>query len=78
MAKQLDEFPEGLRVGRPNKYDWNSWLDGKVWLLEAGTDFDVSPESFRMTAKSAAKSRGGSLKVAKMGEKSLVLQFIKE
>lgn len=78
MAKQLDEFPEGLRVGRPSKYKWDIWLNGKVWALDAGEDFDVAVESFRMTAKSAAKTRGGALKTARMGEKTLVIQFVKE
>jgi hypothetical protein len=79
MAKQLDEFPEGLKVGRPDKYPWSGpdgWLNGKVWVLEEGSDFYVKPDSFRMTAKSAAKSRGGSLKTAVKGSE-VYLQFIK-
>lgn len=76
MAKQLDEFPEGIRVGRPGKYPWDEWFNGKVWEVEAGTDFSTTPESFRMTIKSAAKSRGGSVKIAKLDEKRLVFQYV--
>lgn len=76
MAKQLDEFPEGLRVGRPSKYDWASWLNGKPWQVSVGEDFHTSLESFRQTVKSAAKTRGGTVKIAKLSEKSLVFQFV--
>jgi hypothetical protein len=76
MAKQLDEFPEGLGVGRPSKYPWADWLNTKPWELEAGTDFSVELESFRMTAKAAAKSRNGTLKAAKLDDKRLVIQFV--
>lgn len=78
MAKELDAFPEGLRVGRPGKYDWDTLLNGKIWRLEVGEDLDVKPESFRMTAKAAAKTRGGILKTAKDGDKAMIIQFIKE
>lgn len=76
MATQLDEFPEGLKAGRPSKYDWDNWLNGKVWRLEAGEDFNVTPESFRATVKSAAKSRGGTVKAAKADDKTLIIQFL--
>lgn len=78
MAKQLDEFPENAGRGRPDKYDWTTWFNGKPWELEAGTDFDVNlaVESFRATAKSAAKKRGGTLRAAKLDDKRIVLQFV--
>jgi hypothetical protein len=40
------------------KYDWDSWLDGKQWMLEQGVDFMSPPESFRIYAYTAAKKRG--------------------
>ena len=40
------------------KYDWDKLLNGNQWLLSQGVDFDVFPESFRVTAFLAAKKRG--------------------
>lgn len=81
MAKQLDEFPDGLKVGRPDKYPWDGddgWLNGKPWEVEMGSDFFTSLESFKQTAKSAGKTRGGAVRVAKVDDKHLIIQFVKK
>lgn len=78
MAKELEQFPENAGRGRPDKYPWETWFNGKPWQLDAGEDFDATlkPESFRATARSAAQKRGGKLKAAVINDgKSLVIQF---
>jgi hypothetical protein len=79
MAKKLEQFPDVSRPGRPDKYPWDEWLDGDPWELTSGEDFQakLKIESFRATAKSAAKKRSGTIKTAVVNDgKSLVIQFI--
>jgi hypothetical protein len=59
MAKQLDEFPRQKRRG---KYPWEEWLNGHVWLLRKGEDYETSSSSMRAIAASAAKSAGKRLR----------------
>lgn len=79
MAKQLEEFPEISRPGRPDKYPWDEWFNGKPWQLDSGEDFEaeLKIDSFRATAKSAAKKRNGTIKTAVVNDgKSIVIQFM--
>lgn len=47
------------RVGRPPKYPWDAWLDGKhAYTVEQGVDFDCSTRSFIQILTRTAKSRG--------------------
>lgn len=57
MGKQVAKFPE-VKRGRPIKYPFQNWFNGKKWALEEGKDFDVAPESFK-AALYAAKNRMG-------------------
>jgi hypothetical protein len=56
MAEVTTDKPG--RIGRPCKYPWNEWLDGQVWKLVQGTDFDTAPEAFRDTARHYAIRHG--------------------
>jgi hypothetical protein len=40
------------------KYPWEQWLDGHVWKLSQGEDFDVDLESFRSAIYMAASRKG--------------------
>lgn len=64
MAKQLDRFPGG------GSYDWDQWLDGGIWLLTKGEDFEIDIESMRAAASRAAKQAGKKVRtrVIKEGE----------
>lgn len=42
------------RRATEEKYPWSEWLDGHVWRLVPGEDFDVEMESFRSAAYMAA------------------------
>ena len=37
----------GVPVGRPRKYPWDEWMDGKVHSALAGRDFHLSVRGFR-------------------------------
>lgn len=57
MATRLTsyDFPAGGRVA---KYPWDEWLDGSVWRLIGGWDFQPSAGNFRRVVYAAAKRRG--------------------
>lgn len=77
MAKVIKELaPHALR-----KYPWADWLDGRVWELTAGKDFDVTVESFRSTAIGKARDLGGKLRtrvVTHGTRRMLQIQFYEE
>ncbi len=39
MAEVLDQLPMWARQGRREKYPYDEWFDGQVWLLTRGVDF---------------------------------------
>jgi hypothetical protein len=57
MAKTVATFPE-VKRGRPIKYPYQNWFNGKKWALAQGKDFDVDASSFK-AALYAAKNRMG-------------------
>ena len=57
------------------KYPWEEWLDGRVWELTAGKDFDVTIESFRSTAIGKAGDLGGKLHTRTLPGGRLQIQF---
>lgn len=74
MAKKLDEFP---RQSRNSKYDWDTWLNGEVWELTRGEDFDIGMASFRSVAFREARLRKVKLRTTVRGGK-FILQAKKE
>jgi len=75
MATQLNDF-SFTPAGRPSKYQWDQWANGKPWKLEAGTDFTISVESMRTAARAYAARRGLKVKTSVVdGRTALVLQF---
>lgn len=46
MPKKLStfDFPHGGRKGI--EFDWDSILDGAIWQLEQGKDFQATPKQF--------------------------------
>ncbi|MGI5443347.1 hypothetical protein ACQEV4_40235 [Streptomyces shenzhenensis] len=55
MAKQHEEMPDEFRA---SKYDWASWMNGKVWELEHGEDFHTEPRIFRQQIGKRARNHG--------------------
>lgn len=57
MAKQVnDPMPENR--GGNFKYPWKDWLNGEVWLLECGKDFQIPLESMRHLVHATARRKG--------------------
>jgi hypothetical protein len=77
MAHTLDHFPTSKA-----RFAWDQWLDGQVWELLAGDDFDASkPATFRRNARAEAKERGGEVRtqlLEREGREVIVLQFVRE
>jgi len=58
-GRQIPEYEQGApirptdrrlkenRAGRPAKYPWDEWMDGKTHVVTMGTDFDSEPKVFR-------------------------------
>jgi hypothetical protein len=59
MAKTLAtfEFPHGGRKGM--EIDFSEWLDGQIWVLEKGVDWDMetSADTFLGALSSAANAK---------------------
>ena len=77
MAKILSHFPEAAKHSREN-YPWDEWLDGNIRELVQGEDFWIKRQSFRARAMQKAYERGGTVRMANLGDdKTIVLQFVK-
>lgn len=69
MARILKELPPDGR----SKYDWDRWLNGKVWELQRGKDFQVAPKSFHNATAAAVRRRDLSLSSRVRGD-TVVIQ----
>lgn len=59
MATVVEQFEKRHR-GRPPKYNWDKYMDGQIWILHEGSDFDCpgGAKSFRALVHRTATSRG--------------------
>jgi hypothetical protein len=58
MAEVLEDFSFTSRAeGFPVRYDWDAWLDGRVWKLQHGVDFTISLANLRNSVFVAASKR---------------------
>jgi hypothetical protein len=74
--KRLGDHFDFTRRGKGHRsYDWATWLDGTVYELERGVDFDVLPESMRSAVHYAALSRGLTVKTKVQGD-NIVVQAV--
>jgi hypothetical protein len=58
MANYYPNSDRSVPLGRPSKYDWNTWTDGEERYLEEGKDFKSMAESFILLARRTARVRG--------------------
>ena len=68
MAERVDRIP-GSRAGGVPKYPWEEWLDGSLWKLIQGKDFECKPESMHSVAKTAARNRHVAVEVHQRGDR---------
>lgn len=57
MAQVLQELPKRTGVGRTEKYPYDEWLDGKIYQLDAGADFEGKVTAFSTSIRQAAGRR---------------------
>ncbi len=53
--KVIKEIPEKLKD--KSRFAWDVILDGQLWQMERGVDFDTDSTAFGSTVRSAAKRR---------------------
>lgn len=60
MSRVVDlDLTDVPRAGRPAKYPWEEWFDGRTHVLVQGEDYEADgPKSFRSTVYSAADRLG--------------------
>ena len=78
MSTILDSFPAGAPGGAKPKYPWGEWLDGRVWRLTRGFDFDCTIQSFRVMVHKSARDRGMKVRTVFDGEDAIVVQAYSE
>lgn len=74
MARKLDTFPSVTGA----RYPWDEWLDGSVWELVRGDDFQAKMATFRANTQVQAKRRGGRVRsraVDATDREGVVIQF---
>lgn len=69
MARRLDSYQFSGK-GRA-KYDWDRWMDGSIWRLDA-EDYNVAPESFRVMALREARRRQITLTTSVDGDEVVI------
>ena len=71
MAEVLSKWPGDLKRGR---YPWHLWLDGQIWKLVQGDDFDKPPACVRIAAQSYARCRQWRIATRISNGNTLVIQ----
>jgi hypothetical protein len=72
MAEKLKEFK--FQTRGPRKYDWDQWMDGEIWRVSQGQDFDPPPRNFLSSLHNMAKRKGMKVRANVEGN-SVVFQF---
>lgn len=71
MPEQLETFEF---TGAGSRYDWDALLNGSIWRLTHGTDFNAKPTSFLATVRKQASKRNMDIRSQVEGDNSLVIQ----
>jgi hypothetical protein len=74
-VQKLDKFPEVVSASR---YAWHEILDGSVYELARGEDFESKPATFISNARAQAKRRGGTARcraVVRDGREFVLVQY---
>lgn len=56
MAVRVEDFPDGTLAASNRKYPWEDWLDGSIWALTPGEDFQTSVKVMRQQFSSKASA----------------------
>lgn len=71
--KTLKTFEFKSFGGAGSTHDWDTLLDGKIYQLEEGTDYECKTSTMGMMARTRARSRGMLLKTSVV-EGGIVIQ----
>lgn len=76
MASALAEFTfSGGVAQNKGTHDWDSLLDGQIWQLTAGTDYNCKTSTFASLARNQAKKKKLGLRTNKV-EGGIVIQAV--
>jgi hypothetical protein len=78
MPRRLDAFP----ASASSRYPWDEYLDGSVWELTRGEDFQCSVNSIQGAARAQANRRRGTVRMRTRrsddGREVVIMQFIRQ
>lgn len=74
MAQKLEDFDFRLNTQR-GSHDWDRLLDGSIWRLVQGDDFNCTTESMRKMVYQRAWKKGGSAHTDMSEKGILVIQY---
>ena len=78
MAERLEDWTEKDWI-HEQKYPWDTWFDGGVWMLTKPADFKITLEAMRIQAYKQAEKRGLSVQtMTTKGGKTLIMQARKK
>jgi len=63
-------------LGRPPKYDWDTWTDGREHTIEYGKHFNSMPESMAVLLRKHARNHGLEVAVSVTGD-FVTFQFVR-
>lgn len=63
-----------VSAGRPRKYPWEEWLDGRTWELTRGEDFTSNALAFRNQIYTRARDFGKLVSVTIVDDDTLRMQ----
>lgn len=76
MATTLDEYDFRHRGPIP-KYPWREWLDGRIWKIVKGKDYEISTQQMRNSVAGAAARQGKAIRTEVVDDgKAIVFQAI--
>jgi len=55
MARTQRDWPNRDHYDGRRKYDWEKWMDGQLWRMEPGKDFECTSAGFCNAARDYAK-----------------------
>jgi hypothetical protein len=75
-ARRRATFPEPRKGGAPRSKTLDKWLDGSVWELRQGVDFQTSIHVFQGMVRKATGRRGKGFRYADLGDGRIAIQAI--
>jgi hypothetical protein len=74
MPIVLDSYAWNASSGSHETYPYDKWFNGRIWMLQQGTDFTCTANSLRSTIRNAAVKRHMRLRTSVPDSKTVVVQ----